>query len=40
MPVMTSIAKAMSREHPELDHDDFVALGVSRPSEMSGVRSR
>ena len=30
MPVMTPIAKAMSREHPELDHDDLVALGVSR----------
>jgi 3-methyladenine DNA glycosylase AlkD len=34
MPLMTSIAKAVRREHPELDHDDLVALGVtlwSRP---------
>ncbi|MGD0895214.1 MAG: DNA alkylation repair protein [Acidimicrobiales bacterium] len=29
MPVITSIAKAVRREHPELDHDDLVALGVS-----------
>lgn len=29
MPVMTSIAKAVRPEHPELDHDDLVALGVS-----------